>query len=72
VARILLFYTDGLIERRGQDLTDNLKDLVARVAGSEHHLIEPLCDALLADAPTDDDIAMLAIRVTDGPIGVNE
>jgi GAF domain-containing protein len=69
---ILLFYTDGLIERRGQDLTDNLKDLVARVAGSEHNLIEPLCDALLADAPTDDDIAMLAIRVTDGPLELNE
>jgi hypothetical protein len=62
----LLFYTDGLIERRGRDLTDNLNAFVARVAASEHSVIEPLCDDLLVDAPTDDDIAMLAIRVVDG------
>jgi hypothetical protein len=61
-----LFYTDGLIERRGRDLTDNLNAFVARVAASERSVIEPLCDDLLADAPTDDDIAMLAIQVVDG------
>jgi GAF domain-containing protein len=66
----LLFYTDGLIEWRGRDLTDNLNAFVARVAASEHSLIEPLCDDLLADAPTDDDIAMLAVRVTDGQHGM--
>jgi GAF domain-containing protein len=59
----LLLYTDGLIERRGTDLTDNLSALVTRVAADAHHRIEPLCDNLLADAPTDDDIAVLAIHV---------
>jgi GAF domain-containing protein len=59
----LLLYTDGLIERRGTNLTDNLSDLVARVAADTRHLIEPLCDDLLASAPTDDDIAMLAIHI---------
>jgi len=61
----LLLYTDGLIERRGRDLTDNLNALMARVAASQHRVIEQLCDDLLVDAPTDDDIAVLAIRLAD-------
>lgn len=59
----LLLYTDGLIERRGSTLTDNLHVLITRAAAAGHQLIGPLCDDLLADAPTDDDIAVLAIRV---------
>jgi hypothetical protein len=59
----LLLYTDGLVERRGTDLTDNLSCLVSRVTVDTRHLIEPLCDDLLAEAPTDDDIAVLAIHV---------
>jgi serine phosphatase RsbU (regulator of sigma subunit) len=62
----LLFYTDGLIEWRGQDLTDNLNAFVTRAAASGHNAIELLCDDLLADAPTDDDIAMLAVHLGDG------
>ena len=42
------------------------RTFVARAAAAEHHVIEPLCDDLLADAPTDDDIAMLAVHVGDG------
>jgi len=61
----LLFYTDGLIEWRGRDLTENLNTFVARAAAVEHKVIESLCDDLLADAPTDDDIAMLAVHVGD-------
>jgi serine phosphatase RsbU (regulator of sigma subunit) len=59
----LLLYTDGLIERRGTDLTDNLSALVSRVDADARHLIESLCDDLLAEAPIDDDIAILAIHV---------
>lgn len=59
----LLLYTDGLVERRGTDLSDNLSCLVSRVTVDTRHLIEPLCDDLLAEAPTDDDIAVLAIHV---------
>lgn len=62
----LLFYTDGLIEHRGRDLTDNLNAFVARAAAADYRLIGPLCDDILADAPTDDDIALLAVHVTDG------
>jgi serine phosphatase RsbU (regulator of sigma subunit) len=61
----LLFYTDGLIEWRGRDLTDNLNALMARATASPHSAIEPLCEELLADAPTDDDIAVLAIHLVD-------
>lgn len=57
----LLFYTDGLVERRGSALTDDLDDLVDRADAHCH--IDPLCDELMAQAPTDDDIAMLAIRL---------
>jgi GAF domain-containing protein len=57
----LLLYTDGLIERRGNALTDDLDTLVTRADDTARHLIEPLCDGLIAQAPTDDDIAVLAI-----------
>ena len=60
---VLLLYTDGLVERRGTDLTDNLSCLVSQVTADTRQLIEPLCDDLLANAPTDDDIAVLAIHV---------
>ena len=64
----LLLYTDGLIERRGSPLTDDLDALVTRVADAARHLIEPLCDDLIAEAPTDDDIVVLAIRGFTGRI----
>lgn len=57
----VLFYTDGLVERRGSALTDDLDALVTRAA--TRRLIGPLCDDLIAQAPTDDDLAMLAIHV---------
>ncbi len=62
----LLFYTDGLIERRGEDLTiglDRLADAVRR-----HHAadVEAFLDAVLGDlvgAELADDIAVLAVRL---------
>jgi serine phosphatase RsbU (regulator of sigma subunit)/CheY-like chemotaxis protein len=60
----LVFVTDGLIERRGVDLTESLERL--RVAAQT---IEPdldaFCDRLLAEfvtGPIDDDIAILVVR----------
>jgi GAF domain-containing protein len=63
----LLFYTDGLIERRGRDLTENLHAFLARAAAARYSAIDPLCNDLLADAPTDDDIALLAIHLEHQP-----
>ncbi len=63
---LVLFYTDGLIERRGQDMAvalrrvaDTLSDAAAHPGGGAlGHL-----QTLLKDASPDDDTCLLAIRV---------
>lgn len=68
---MLLFYTDGLVERRGEDITEGLHRLLD-VAG-RHHDLRP-CDFLdailgeLAPGRLDDDVAMLAVRFEDLPL----
>lgn len=63
----LLLYTDGLVERRGESLTQGLEWLCHRVEALAALPLSGLCNALLAELPTDaeDDVAMLAIRVGD-------
>jgi serine phosphatase RsbU (regulator of sigma subunit) len=65
----LVLYTDGLIERRGEDIYAGLDRLAHSV---EHHQVlgpEPLADAVLADlvpAPQrgpDDDTALVVVRL---------
>jgi GAF domain-containing protein len=58
----LLLYTDGLFERRGRALSDDLTALVHRAGDAAPQRLEQLCDGLLAKAPPDDDVAMLAIH----------
>lgn len=65
----LVLYTDGLVERRGEDIDVGLR----RLAGSveRHHLLDPapLADAVLADLlpalqyGPDDDTALVVIRL---------
>lgn len=65
----LVLYTDGLIERRGEDIYAGLDRLAHSVA--RHHLLGPelLADAVLADlvpAPRrgpDDDTALVVVRL---------
>ncbi|MFC9628571.1 SpoIIE family protein phosphatase [Streptomyces mirabilis] len=65
----LVLYTDGLIERRGEDICAGLDRLADSV--EHHHLFGPeaLADAVLADlvpAPRrgpDDDTALVVIRL---------
>ncbi len=64
----LLLYTDGLVERRGQDLGagfDRLRTAAQSLSGAPP---EQLCDLLVADMtgndPLHDDICMLAVRWT--------
>jgi serine phosphatase RsbU (regulator of sigma subunit) len=58
----LLFYTDGLIERRRE--TDEQFDALARhVAGLGNPSPEELVAQLEAWAPTEDDLALLAVRL---------
>ena len=60
----VLFYTDGLVERRRASIDDGLawlRGAVAPLAGLD---LEDLCDALLAglDDDMEDDVALLAVR----------
>ena len=62
---LVLLYTDGLVERRGNDLDDGLDWLTATVAGLAGVDHEQLCDALLdlLDGGAEDDVALLALRI---------
>jgi PAS domain S-box-containing protein len=64
----LLLYTDGLVERRGQNLDAGiakLRDTLSELAGDDPTLDE-LCNAVLARMfpdRADDDVALLAVRL---------
>jgi PAS domain S-box-containing protein len=71
----LLLYTDGLVERRGEDLAVGLERLRRHAATAVRLPLEAFCDRLLDDLLTtdgDDDVAMVAVRVpvvpADGPV----
>ncbi|MFE4049634.1 SpoIIE family protein phosphatase [Streptomyces sp. YIM B13518] len=62
----LLLYTDGLVERRDEDLTVGLERLRRHAAAAVHSPLEAFCDALLTAQLTvdnDDDVAALALRL---------
>jgi serine phosphatase RsbU (regulator of sigma subunit) len=65
----LLFYTDGLIERRGESIDVGLERLRAAVGqspvGDCRALCAALVEALVPEAP-DDDVVVLAVRRRDG------
>ena len=62
----VLFYTDGLVERRGVPLDEGFEWLRAavEVLGRRELTLEQLCDALLDElgGEADDDVVLLAIR----------
>jgi serine phosphatase RsbU (regulator of sigma subunit) len=61
----LLFYTDGLVERRGQDLDQGLEKLLRAIERHATADLERLCDAVLgAMVPQagEDDVAVVAVR----------
>ncbi|MGI5484597.1 PP2C family protein-serine/threonine phosphatase [Streptomyces lavendofoliae] len=61
----LLMYTDGLIERRGEDLTHGMTRLRQHAAALAREQLDTFCDELLTGMTTDhaDDIALLAARI---------
>jgi serine phosphatase RsbU (regulator of sigma subunit)/PAS domain-containing protein len=64
-ATILLF-TDGLVERRGQDLTSGLNRLQRTLGELAHLPPDELCDQLLArllPGAREDDVALVAVRL---------
>ncbi|GAA4732584.1 hypothetical protein GCM10023328_09880 [Modestobacter marinus] len=61
----LLFYTDGLVERRDAPLDDGLAWLVDEVTRTGRDPLDRLCDDLLGElgGRVDDDVALLAVRL---------
>lgn len=69
VGSTLLLYTDGLVERRGEDIDVGIERLRALVGELGAMSLEDLCDALLAgmlDGDAEDDVALLAVRFHGG------
>lgn len=63
----LLLYTDGLVEQPGVDIDDGLARLARHAPRVLDEDIDQVCDDLLDQAPDDDDVALLALRVVDAP-----
>lgn len=60
----LLFYTDGLVERRDESLDDALERLRRHTADLAREPLDTFCDELLIGLGADaaDDISLLAVR----------
>jgi anti-sigma regulatory factor (Ser/Thr protein kinase) len=60
----VLLYTDGLVERRDESLTEGMEWLRRRVAALAGLNLDALIDTLLTELPSrrDDDVAVLAVR----------
>ncbi|MFC9278534.1 PP2C family protein-serine/threonine phosphatase [Streptomyces collinus] len=65
----LVLFTDGLVERRGQDIDAGLGELAEEAAALADAPPDALCDGLIARGRQvfDDDVAVLALRVPGGP-----
>lgn len=62
----LLFYTDGLVEARGQSLETGLRRMRQHAASLAHRSLDSFADHLLERArpgTNDDDAALLAVRI---------
>ncbi len=62
---LLLLYTDGLVERRGEDLQDGIERLAHELERTQHASLDSVADGVLALAsrPLEDDAAVLALRL---------
>ncbi|SCL26861.1 Serine phosphatase RsbU, regulator of sigma subunit [Micromonospora pallida] len=67
----VVFYTDGLIERRGTVLDEGLAELTRVLTGQHRLTAEQLCDHLLDRYPAsgEDDLAMVVLRIPPRPPG---
>ncbi|PRY15914.1 PP2C family protein-serine/threonine phosphatase [Kineococcus rhizosphaerae] len=60
----LVLYTDGLVERRGRDVGEGIRDLRSRLERTHTEPLEALLTELVAEhaATSEDDCAVLAVR----------
>ncbi len=59
----VVFYTDGLVERRAEPIQQGLDWLLGILQGCQDMPVEDLCDFLLeAVSDTEDDVALLVLR----------
>jgi PAS domain S-box-containing protein len=65
----LLLYTDGLVERPGEDIDTSLERLRQRAESMAMAPLEHFCDELVDrhNPDTTDDIALIALRTAPGP-----
>jgi phosphoserine phosphatase RsbU/P len=62
---ILLLYTDGLVERRGEAITDGLERLRTAIYNDDpERLCARIMDSMIGSYVPADDVAVLALRVT--------
>ncbi len=67
----VLLYTDGLIERRDENIDEGLRRLCETLAVHQALSPEPLVSAIidsLLDSGQEDDVALLALRLTPPPL----
>jgi serine phosphatase RsbU (regulator of sigma subunit) len=74
VGDTVFLYTDGLVERRGEDLEAGLRRLRAALAqlgpGSTQARVDGLVAACLAGGLIEDDVAVVALRRTTSSLSV--
>ena len=67
----LILYTDGLVERRGEDLSAGLARLRERVSGAHRRPAAEICDMLfdrqMRDGGPQDDTTVLVLRMGEDP-----
>ena len=59
----VLFFTDGLVERRGITIDAGVNQLCQSAYAMADRPLAVLCDQVLRNAPQNDDVALLAIRL---------
>lgn len=63
----LILYTDGLVERRGEDLSDGLERLREQVSGTHRRPESEICDLLfnrqVPDGRPEDDTTVVVLRL---------
>ena len=63
---VVVLYTDGLVERRGEPLTEGFARLTSAMREAPHHpeqIADHLLDRQLVAGATDDDVAVLVVAI---------